>query len=426
MNPPDDFQVPILRWLIGRPPDGKNVDLRSLAFERHDLTITECLPERREPLEKVGYLGHGKDLMADRPDATLPAGESPEHDSCFRGRMVDRDFFGFCTTLKPLERKALGELSHVRHLAAGETVYAPGDPGDALYIINRGVVEALRGNTVKAAIAYLSRGGIFGDVEVLTELPRTYLVRTCEPVSLQCFHRDDFPELIRRVPSFFLYLSEQLAFRLSQARDLAAAQSHCLELRGSLANFDLVTIYQTIVNSSQTGELRISNEKSELVSAFFFEKGQPRCGQFEHLIGEEAFWQLFVSDLMTGTFSFSAGEKSVNNWIQSDQITRSPGDMLINALQGRDEIDELKQRLSNPDGTLLRRKPNLTWPASAPLDLQPVAEQIWAFSSGAPITLPALFRHCSVCELKIYRVVDELLRSHHFAWAGEVERAKVA
>ena len=57
--------------------------------------------------------------------------------------MVDRDFFGFCTTLKPLELKALGALSEIRHLTAGETIYAAGDPSDVLYIINRGVVEAI-------------------------------------------------------------------------------------------------------------------------------------------------------------------------------------------------------------------------------------------------------------------------------------------
>ena len=49
--------------------------------------------------------------------------------------MLDRDFFGFCTTLKPLELKAIGKLSQVRHLKEGETVYSPGDPGDTLYII---------------------------------------------------------------------------------------------------------------------------------------------------------------------------------------------------------------------------------------------------------------------------------------------------
>lgn len=327
--------------------------------------------------------------------------------------MVDRDFFGFCTTLKPLELKAIGQLSETRHLAAGETIYAPGDPGDTFFIINRGVVEAIRSSVGKASDAYLSRGDIFGDVEVLTELPRKYLVRTREPVSLQCFHRKDFAELIRRVPAFFQYLSEQLAFRLAQARDLALAQSHCLELSGSLSNFDLVTIYQTIVNSGQTGELRISNEQSDLISAFFFEKGQPRCVQFEHLTGEEAFWQLFLSDSLAGTFSFSSGDRPISDLIQSERIARNPEEMLINALQGRDELRELKHRLGDGAATLHQRKPNLSWPATGLTHLQPVAEQIWKFVGSGPVTLSSLFGQCSFCELKIYEAVDELVESQH-------------
>ncbi|MEY2497198.1 MAG: hypothetical protein QOD12_754 [Verrucomicrobiota bacterium] len=340
--------------------------------------------------------------------------------------MADQDFFGFCTSLKPLERKAIGELSQVRHLAPGETIYSPGDPGDAFYIINRGVVEALRSSADEKAEAYLSRGDIFGDVEVLTELPRKFLVRTHERVSLQCFHRKDLLELIQRAPSFFLYLSEQLAFRLSRARDLALAQNHRLELSGSLSNFDLVTIYQTISNSGQTGQLRIMNEKLELVSAFFFENGQPVCGQFEHLTGEEAFWQLFINHTLSGTFSFSTGERTLDGWIQSERITRNAGEMLIHALQGRDEFEELTQRLTENTAPLHRKRNNLVWPPVAPPELQPVAEQVWKLAASGPVTLNALFRHCSVCESKIYRVVDELIQSHHFAWAAAPLREKVA
>jgi CRP-like cAMP-binding protein len=341
--------------------------------------------------------------------------------------MPDRDFFGFCTTLKPLELKAMGDLSQVRHLDEGETVYSPGDPGDVLYIINRGVVEVVQVDTSKApAETYLSRGDIFGDVEVLTELPRKHLIRTREPVSLQCFTRKNFPELVRRVPSFFQYLCEELAFRLSQARDLALAQSHCLELRGSLSNFDLVTIYQTIANSSQTGELRISSEKSDLISAFFFEKGQPRWGQFEHLTGEEAFWQLFLGDSLAGTFSFASGDRPVSDWIQSEPIARNASDMLINALQGRDEFHHLKQRMPDAEAKLHRRKLNLSWPPVASPELQPIAEQIWPLAYNAPVTLASLFRSCTVCELKIYQVVDELVQSKHFEWASGGFAHKVA
>ena len=340
--------------------------------------------------------------------------------------MVDRDFFGFCITLKPLELKAIGELSQTWHLDAGETIYAPGDPGEAFYIINRGVVEAVRSGAKNVSDTYLSRGDIFGDVEVLTERPRKYLVRTREPVSLQCFHRENFAELVRRVPSFFQYLSEQLAFRLAQARDLTLAQSHCLELSGSLSNFDLVTVYQTIVNSSQTGELRISNESSQLISAFYFEKGQPRCGQFEHLTGEEAFSQLFLSEALAGTFSFSSGDRLIRAGMQAEEIARNPDEMLINALQGRDELDELKHRMSDDSATLHRRKPQLVWPAAAKADLRPVAEEIWALVGEGEVALSSLFRQCFFNELKIYQAVDQLVESQHLDLSSIQAGQKVA
>lgn len=340
--------------------------------------------------------------------------------------MVDRDFFGFCITLKPLELKAIGELSQTWHLDAGETIYAPGDPGEAFYIINRGVVEAVRSGAKNVSDTYLSRGDIFGDVEVLTERPRKYLVRTREPVSLQCFHREHFAELGRRVPSFFQYLSEQLAFRLAQTRDLTLGVSQCLELSGSLSNFDLVTVYQTIVNSSQTGELRISNESSQLISAFYFEKGQPRCGQFEHLTGEEAFSQLFLSEALAGTFSFSSGDRVIRAGMQAEEITRNPDQMLINALQGRDELNELKHRMSDNSATLHRRKPHLAWPSSAKADLRPVATEIWALVGDEQVAFSSLFRQCFFNELKIYQAVDQLVESQHLDLSSIEAGQKVA
>jgi CRP-like cAMP-binding protein len=340
--------------------------------------------------------------------------------------MLDQDFFAYCTSLKLLELKAIGELSCVRHLGEGEIIYSTGDPGDRLFIINRGMVEVIQPSAENAPAVYLSRGDILGDVETLSVLPRKHLARTCEAVSLQCFERKNFPELIRRVPSFFHFLSAQLASRLAQARDVAVTQSHCLELAGNLSNFDLITVYQTIANSSQTGQLRISNADGELISAFFFEQGQPRCGQFGHLTGEEAFWQLFVNEQLTGTFTFATTELPEKDWIQSDRITKNASEMLINALQGRDEFTELKQRLAESGGALQRNKTNLAWPAGAPPESLTVAEQIWQFAAKRPVTVDEIFRHCAVCELKIYQVVDELLQSRHFIWSDDATSAKVA
>jgi hypothetical protein len=197
-------------------------------------------------------------------------------------------------------------------------------------------------------------------------------------------------------------------------------------LSGSLSNFDLVTVYQTIVNSSQTGELRISNESSQLISAFYFEKGQPRCGQFEHLTGEEAFSQLFLSEALAGTFSFSSGDRVIRAGMQAEEITRNPDQMLINALQGRDELNELKHRMSDNSATLQRRKPDLVWPSAVEADLRPVAEEIWAFIADGQVAFSSLFRQCFFNELKIYQAVDQLVESQHLDLTSIQAGQKVA
>ncbi len=339
--------------------------------------------------------------------------------------MLGGDFFFYCTSLKLLELKAIGELSRVRHFSGGETIFSTGDPGHTLFIINRGLVEMIQPGQTSPG-AYLSRGDVLGDVEILSDLPRKHIARTCGPVSLQCFERKDFPALIRRVPSFFHFLSGQLASRLAQARDVPTAESTGLELSGNLSNFDLITIYQTISNSSQTGQLRILNAAGELVSGFFFEQGQPRCGQFGHLTGEEAFWQLFGSDQLTGTFSFTTTLVPEKDWIQSKWITKNAGETLINALQGRDELVELRQKFAESGKTLQRGKADFAWPASAKPELLTIAAQVWQLAATRPVTVDELFRRCAVCEFKIYQVVDELLRSRHFIWSHDALNAKVA
>jgi hypothetical protein len=75
---------------------------------------------------------------------------------------------------------------------------------------------------------------------------------------------------------------------------------------------------------------------------------------------------------------------------------------------------------------LHRAKPVLAWSAAAAPELEPVAMQIWDFLGRAPVEIEALFRNCSVCELKIYQAVDELLTSRQLVWSHNSAAAKVA
>jgi CRP-like cAMP-binding protein len=335
-----------------------------------------------------------------------------------KAAMQNCDFFAFCTSLKRPELRAIGELSWVRHMGKGEVLYYPGDPGNALYIVNRGLLEVgPEKNGQSNHTFYLSRGDVIGDIETFSESPRTRLVRAHEEASLQCFPSANFPQLVRVVPSFFRYLCEQMAGRLLKARELAVEQHNAMELSGRISTFDLTTIHQTVINSRQTGELSIKDESSETIGAFYFEAGRLSAGQFQHLTGDEAFWQLFLIETLSGTFSFSATEQPLTNWIQSARITEVSSDPLIVALQYRDEFYALKSEMDPGPAKLTPRAAALHWNGGAPEHLASLAKQVWGVVSRKPGTINEVYRQCSACEFKVYQVVHELLRTEQIALA---------
>ena len=336
--------------------------------------------------------------------------------------MPERDFFAFCTTLSRPELRTIGELSWVRHLNAGEVLYHAGDPGNALFIVNRGEVDVLSPRDGVPPLR-LTRGQVVGDLEVFSEKPRTHMVTAPNGASLQCFPRSNFSHLVRVVPSFFRYLCEQMAVRVLQTNEEAAAAPAATvpedaPLSGRIADFDLTTVHQTVANSMQTGQLTIRDEKSEVIGAFFFDRGRPTAAQFEHLTGREAFWQLFLNESLSGTFAFSVGEQPMTSWIEAGQISGSTSDLLISALQFRDELAALKKQMAAPDGgKLITNTPNLHWNGEAPESLRSVADRIWDLLDTQQLGLTELYRQCSVCELKIYQVVAELLKREQLAFA---------
>ncbi len=344
--------------------------------------------------------------------------------------MSKSDFFSFITSLRPIELKAIGELSQTLHLEDAITVYQGGDESDAMYIINRGTLEVVHespGHAANTPVSYLSRGDMFGETETLSGVSRKNTVRTCEQVSIQRFKKKDFPELIRRVPAFFYYLSQQIASQMTKITDLAFVQSNCLELSGNLANFDTVTIYQTILNSAQTGELSIVDEAKETIAIFCFKDGQTTCGQYYHLTGEEAFWQLFLHEKLSGTFSFSIVEPAKFRVDNTAPIRRNPTDLLITALQYRDEFKQLLEDIPDPGQQLRREKLNLEWTDPEYSEgLRPVAEAIWQVCYSSVMPLEELCQKLPYCELKFFKTVLRLLETGHFSLVDERQPAEVA
>jgi hypothetical protein len=51
----------------------------------------------------------------------------------------------------------------------------------------------------------------------------------------------------------------------------------------------------------------------------------------------------------------------------------------------------------------------LQWNGDASEELKPLASRIWTLMSKTPRTVGDLYRECSVCELKVYQVVSQLV-----------------
>ena len=329
--------------------------------------------------------------------------------------MPQRDFFAFCKTLQLIELKAIGALSRVQHFGENEIVYAAGNDGDELFIVNRGAVELVSPRSRPGApTTVLSRGDIFGESGALMDIPRDHTARACAALSVQCFQRRDFPELIARVPSFFFFLAEKMASRLYQARELSGSASTSLELTGSLANFDVITIYQTIIQSMQTGLLTIADEEGETISTFYFEKGVPRWGRFQHLGGEEAFWQLFLHEHRSGSFAFSNQTQVRADWGEGSEMSGSADQILINAVRMRDQFQDLRKRMDDNLARLKRQQLNLTWNNPEFESLRGVAEEIWQLAYNDELTLAELHNRTAFCDLKIYQAVDQMVRTGLF------------
>ncbi|MDQ2868720.1 MAG: cyclic nucleotide-binding domain-containing protein [Verrucomicrobiota bacterium] len=325
--------------------------------------------------------------------------------------MPQRDFFSFCTTLRPVELKALGELSSVRHLQKSEKIYEQGQESASIFSLNRGTIDLLRkaeGEPDEAS--GLARGDFFGYVDTLADVPRLHTATAREMVSVQCFEKEKFAQLAQRVPTFFLFLCKLMARRAHDTLADTAAEPG-LQLSGDLASFDLVTVHQTLISSGQTGELTVLSDAGERLATFYFEEGSPRSGQFQHLTGEEAFWQLFLCEQIPGTFSFRSGQQATAASIQSAQIAMPPNDLLLSAMHYRDELASLKKSMPGAQSSLQRVTEKFAWSENADAHLRPLAERIWLLMGTHPMSIDDLYRHNAVCELRIYLAVAELLRS---------------
>ena len=119
----------------------------------------------------------------------------------------------FFSDLGGEERSALVRACTPREWAAGQTVFAEGDPGNALYFIIRGTVEIRRAGK---RLATLGVGAFVGEMAVLDGQPRSASVVALTDLTLYELRREHFLAALARSPQLTAHLLVGLSARLRQ------------------------------------------------------------------------------------------------------------------------------------------------------------------------------------------------------------------
>lgn len=121
-------------------------------------------------------------------------------------------------SLDPEARRDLADRGVVMVFPAAKVVLTEGDPSSDFYLIDQGVAEVTTTTPDGAplVLATLQHGAFFGEVALLTNLPRTATVTALTDLSVVRFDHADIEDVLSRNPGARRILEAMIAGR---ARD---------------------------------------------------------------------------------------------------------------------------------------------------------------------------------------------------------------
>jgi CRP-like cAMP-binding protein len=124
------------------------------------------------------------------------------------------------------EIKAVSEISNTQTVSADDIVFSEGKPGSDLYVIIRGSVRIYTKITdnVDKTLVTLRKGGLFGEMAVISEDYRTATAKAVEETELLSISQKDFKNLLDKNPAvgkkLLEFIVKVLADRLKTTTDL--------------------------------------------------------------------------------------------------------------------------------------------------------------------------------------------------------------
>ncbi len=299
--------------------------------------------------------------------------------------------------------RAVLEQGQLVQFGPGDVVFRQGDEGERLFVVKSGVLEVLASpadGADQVPVAYLGTGEVLGELALLTGSPRSATVRSPERAELFTVEKAVFFDLMDVLPAFSRNLCLVLAKRL-EATTLKVPRASGKQLQGNLKYFDLATVIQTLIGSHQTGGLVVNQDKHRVAEIFFF-RGNIARAKFRQLVGDDAVFQLFQSQI-EGEFSFT-GRDVDEDEVQSE-ISMPAISLLMESVRLQDELPLLKAKLPDAGRVFRQKAAHLSWEDSDTIEL---AAAVWSrLKRGG--SLDELQRDVPRSSYAIYNTVAKLL-----------------
>jgi len=124
----------------------------------------------------------------------------------------------FFQLLDDAERELLASHLEVVRFAKGEIVCSYGDPGDSLYLIRSGAVEAFVKDTTgeRIVLERAAAGDFFGELSLLDGGPRSASVEVIEDLEALRLDREELQQFLQRHPAVALDLLAATGRRLRE------------------------------------------------------------------------------------------------------------------------------------------------------------------------------------------------------------------
>jgi uncharacterized membrane protein len=106
-------------------------------------------------------------------------------------------------------------------VAQGETVFAQGDEGDAMYLIEDGAIDIVAGSgKQRVVLTSLFKQQYFGELSLLDGAPRSATALAGRDTLLLALDRDDFVEFVRKRPEAALSIMHEVGERMRATNEL--------------------------------------------------------------------------------------------------------------------------------------------------------------------------------------------------------------